>query len=174
MIMMPCDALTVVSHRQVICELVISISLGSACVMDFACSSDASRRCAVLLEPGTVMIQQGEVRYEWTHGICAGATHVLPDGTPLERGPRVSVQLSDFDRRFFASELVQGRRLAGTADVPLPPDVWDTVWTAPCTPDVLPQPSGGRSEASGAPTISGCSTSSIAVPYSIALCDEVD
>jgi alkylated DNA repair dioxygenase AlkB len=93
-----------IDNQVVIAELVIGISLGSTCTMDFAHASDASRRCAVLLTPGTVVIQQGEARYEWTHGIAPGAV----------TGPRVSVQLSDFDPRFFSSDLVQERRLDRT------------------------------------------------------------
>jgi hypothetical protein len=93
-----------IDNQVVIAELVIGISLGSTCTMDFAHASDATRRCAVLLTPGTVVIQQGEARYEWTHGIAPGAV----------TGPRVSVQLSDFDPRFFSSDLVQERRLDRT------------------------------------------------------------
>ena len=102
-------------NPDVIAELVLSISLGSACVMDFASAVD-SRRRAVLLEPRTVVIMQGAVRYEWTHGIACGATHALPDGSgDVVRGSRVSVQLSDFDPRFFSTEAVQRRRLVEEA-----------------------------------------------------------
>lgn len=102
-----------IDNPEVIAELVVSISLGSACVMDFVCARDESLRRAVLLEPGDVVIQTGEVRYEWTHGIRPEATHVVPGGRVIERGARVSVQLSDFDPRIFSSDAVQKRRLDG-------------------------------------------------------------
>ncbi|KAL1499360.1 hypothetical protein AB1Y20_011567 [Prymnesium parvum] len=94
----------------VIAELVIGLSLASPCVMEWAHAG--GERWAVVLEPGTVVIQQGEARYDWTHAIPPGEVHARPGGgEPIVRSARVSVQLSDFDRRFFESEMVQRQRL---------------------------------------------------------------
>ena len=111
-------------NPDVIAEDVVSISLGSSCVMDFALVADPCTSHAVLLRPGTVMIQRGEARYLWTHGIAPGRSQRLPaassadEGSPrmLERGYRTSVQLSDFDPQFFSSQSVQGRRLGGAPE----------------------------------------------------------
>jgi len=108
-------------NPDVIAEDVVSISLGSSCVMDFVSVTDPSVSHSMLLRPGTVVVQRGEARYLWTHGIAPGRTHRLQEVSPtaegspqlLERGYRTSVQLSDFDPRFFESATVQGRRLGG-------------------------------------------------------------
>merc|ERR1712224_222758 len=97
----PCGGLRPhTDDTEMIAELVIGISLGSCCVMDFVAAADTRadlRHHAVLLEPGTVMIQTGEARYHWTHGIDPSPVHKLPDVGILKRGPRVAVQLSDID-----------------------------------------------------------------------------
>lgn len=52
------------------------------------------------------MIQSGEARYEWKHGIFPGNTQFFsprfsPQEMVLERGHRISLQFSDFDPSFF-------------------------------------------------------------------------
>ena len=95
-----------------IAELVVGFSLGASCVMDFASVSDPSHVQSATLPPGSVVIQQGEARYQWTHGIQAGAIGLLPADDPRFSPARISVQLSDFDPAFFADEEVQTRSLA--------------------------------------------------------------
>lgn len=48
---------------------VASLSLLSACVMDFDHPSSAGRR-SVLLEPRSLLVMTDEARYEWRHGIA--------------------------------------------------------------------------------------------------------
>ena len=40
----------------------------SPCVMTFT-HQETKKIEEIVLEPGSVMIQQGEARYKWTHGI---------------------------------------------------------------------------------------------------------
>jgi alkylated DNA repair dioxygenase AlkB len=68
---------------------VASVSLGSACVMNFT-------RCApgevvpVLLQPGSVVVLAGEARYAWMHGIPARKSDTF-GGRTLARSRRVSL-----------------------------------------------------------------------------------
>jgi alkylated DNA repair dioxygenase AlkB len=48
---------------------VVSLSLLSACVMDFRRPSD-NRRESILLEPRSLLILTDEARYDWQHGIA--------------------------------------------------------------------------------------------------------
>lgn len=63
----------IVSHRDCIpCfgHTIITLSLGSECVIKF--TNPQSREYAnILLQPGSLLIFQGEARYLWEHGITA-------------------------------------------------------------------------------------------------------
>jgi alkylated DNA repair dioxygenase AlkB len=49
-------------------DVVVSVSLGSTCVMRFTqAEPEASRE--LLLEPGSVLVLSGEARWDWKHGI---------------------------------------------------------------------------------------------------------
>jgi alkylated DNA repair dioxygenase AlkB len=48
---------------------VASLSLLSACVMDFDHPNSASRH-SLLLEPRSLVVMTDEARYEWRHGIA--------------------------------------------------------------------------------------------------------
>ena len=72
-------------------DTIISISLGSSCVMDFRKRED-KRQVAMLLEAGSLLMMSGEARYGWTHGIAGRYTDVH-DGKVLQRDRRVSVTL---------------------------------------------------------------------------------
>jgi alkylated DNA repair dioxygenase AlkB len=70
-------------------DVVLSISLGSACVMRFAeLTTDVSVQ--VLVEPGALMVMTGEARYAWRHSIAARRSDVV-DGRRIERDRRVSL-----------------------------------------------------------------------------------
>ncbi len=84
----------------VIKEWVVGISLLSPCVITFKEANNQQNQFNYLLHPGTIMIQSGEVRYNWLHGIDASPTHVLGDVT-ISREMRVSLQLSDFVPTFW-------------------------------------------------------------------------
>jgi len=68
---------------------VVSLSLLSACVMDFRHVRDG-RREAMLLEPRSLLVLSGEARYDWQHGI-AGRRKDRWQGILLPRGRRLSI-----------------------------------------------------------------------------------
>lgn len=49
---------------------IISLSLGSACVMDFI-NVKAKEKIEVILEPRSLVVISDEARYRWTHGIAS-------------------------------------------------------------------------------------------------------
>lgn len=49
-------------------DTIISVSLGSYCIMDFI-NVKTKEKIEVLLEPGSVVVLSNEARYDWTHGI---------------------------------------------------------------------------------------------------------
>jgi alkylated DNA repair dioxygenase AlkB len=70
-------------------DTVLSISLGSACVMTL---TQLRERTAVplLLEPGSLLVMAGAARYDWKHGIAARKSDIY-DGATVVRGRRVSL-----------------------------------------------------------------------------------
>lgn len=68
---------------------VVSLSLGSACIMDFE-RVDGTAKVAAWLEPRSLLVMDGEARYLWTHGIAARRKDAW-NGAPFKRGRRVSV-----------------------------------------------------------------------------------
>jgi alkylated DNA repair dioxygenase AlkB len=68
---------------------VVSISLLSACVMDFRRVADG-RRESLLLEPRSLLVLSDEARYEWEHGIAPRKKDRWRGG-PVPRSRRVSV-----------------------------------------------------------------------------------
>lgn len=70
-------------------DTILSLSLGSPCVMIF--TSLATRvQAPILLEPGSLVVMQGESRTGWKHGIPARKSDTL-DGRTLQRSRRVSL-----------------------------------------------------------------------------------
>jgi alkylated DNA repair dioxygenase AlkB len=72
-------------------SIVVSISLGSGCIMDLRQTHDL-RHVPLLLESGSLLVLSGEARYDWTHGIAARSADVF-QGRSYLRGRRVSVTL---------------------------------------------------------------------------------
>jgi alkylated DNA repair dioxygenase AlkB len=70
-------------------DTIISLSLGSACVMNFS-HLKSDTEIPVLLEPRSLVIMRGESRYDWKHGIPARKSDVY-HGETIPRGRRVSV-----------------------------------------------------------------------------------
>jgi len=70
-------------------NVVLSISLGSKCVMTFDEPSTGAS-VDVLVEPGALMVMTGDARYVWRHSIAARKSDVV-DGRRIERGRRVSL-----------------------------------------------------------------------------------
>lgn len=67
--------------------VVASISLGSACVMEFSREKVALE---LALHPGSLLVLTGEARFEWRHGIRARRSDVY-NGIRRHRGRRVSL-----------------------------------------------------------------------------------
>lgn len=77
-----------IDRQDVFGEQVISISLGSACVMTFSRPSDGERD--LLLEPGDLLLLRGEARHRWRHQIKPRKTDRWK-GIFLKRGRRLAV-----------------------------------------------------------------------------------
>ncbi len=70
-------------------DAVVAISLGSACVMQFA-EKASGREEELLVEPGSALVLSGDARSRWTHAIPA-RTSDLWHNRELVRGRRVSL-----------------------------------------------------------------------------------
>ena len=51
-------------------ETIVSLSLGSSCVMDFTNKFDRKKKFPVWLAPRSLVVLSGEARHEWLHGIA--------------------------------------------------------------------------------------------------------
>ncbi len=71
-------------------DTIISLSLGSGCVMNFTNKFDKTKKIPVWLEPRSLVVLSGEARHEWLHGIAARKTDAW-DGQKRERQRRVSL-----------------------------------------------------------------------------------
>lgn len=70
-------------------KTIISLSLGSPCVMDFI-QPQTQEKAQILLMPGSVLALQGAARYVWQHGIAARKKDKYQDREFL-RNRRVSM-----------------------------------------------------------------------------------
>ncbi len=70
-------------------KTIMTLSLGSCCVMDFT-HSQTNQKASVLLLPGSLTVMQGDARYNWEHGIAARKTDQYK-GREFVRTRRVSV-----------------------------------------------------------------------------------
>lgn len=79
-------------------DVVVSVSLGSTCVMDLARRGGEENRVAdsgdervhLFLEPRSAVVLAGASRYHWTHGIAPRKKDVI-GGEIFHRGRRVSL-----------------------------------------------------------------------------------
>jgi alkylated DNA repair dioxygenase AlkB len=69
-------------------DTIVSISLGSSCVMEF--TTESGGREEQFLEPMSALVMAGEARREWTHAIPT-RTHDTWLGRDYPRGKRVSL-----------------------------------------------------------------------------------
>jgi alkylated DNA repair dioxygenase AlkB len=70
---------------------IISVSLGSACIMQYTHTTTGAV-VPVVLEPGSLVVMAGESRYHWKHGIPARKTDSY-QGRTIIRRRRVSLTL---------------------------------------------------------------------------------
>ena len=71
-------------------DTIVSLSLGSGCVMNFTNKFDKTKKIPVWLAPRSLVVLRGEARYEWLHGITARKSDVWDD-EKHERQRRVSL-----------------------------------------------------------------------------------
>jgi alkylated DNA repair dioxygenase AlkB len=70
-------------------DTIISISLGSSCVMDFI-NVKTKQKIEVMLESGSLVVLQGDARHKWTHGIAQRKSDTF-NGVKTERRLRISM-----------------------------------------------------------------------------------
>ena len=71
-------------------DTIVSLSLGSSCVMDFTNKFDKTKKVPLWLDPGSLIVLSGEARYSWLHAIAARKLDER-DGNKYERQRRVSL-----------------------------------------------------------------------------------
>ena len=74
-------------------DRIMSLSLGSACVMNFLCEERSKDKIHLLLPRRSLLVLSKEARYIYAHGISPRKTDVYPDDTLVDRGRRVSITL---------------------------------------------------------------------------------
>ena len=83
-------------------ERIVSISLGSTCIMDFIHNPIVHGRCNtvnVVLNPGDLVLMTGESRYKWKHQIIARKTDMI-DGKRQYRQRRVSLTFRNLNNYY--------------------------------------------------------------------------
>ena len=70
--------------------IIVSLSLGSGCIMNFTNKYDKTKKIPVWLEPRSLVVLSSEARYAWLHGIPARKWDEW-DGQKYERQRRVSL-----------------------------------------------------------------------------------
>ncbi|WP_421951122.1 alpha-ketoglutarate-dependent dioxygenase AlkB [Pelagibacterium sp.] len=70
-------------------EIIASLSLGSACLMEFS-DIHSGHTAIQVLAPRSLLVLSDEARFNWTHGIPARKSDVI-DGKKIARGRRVSL-----------------------------------------------------------------------------------
>ena len=70
-------------------DTIISISLGSSCIMDFI-NLRTKQKVEVMLESGSLVVLNGEARHNWTHGIAQRKSDYFK-GIKTERRLRISM-----------------------------------------------------------------------------------
>ena len=71
-------------------DTIVSLSLGSGCVMNFTNKFDKTKKIPVWLAPRSIVVLSGEARHDWLHGIPARKSDEW-DGQRYERQRRVSL-----------------------------------------------------------------------------------
>ena len=69
---------------------IVSLSLGSGCIMNFTNKSDKTQKVKVWLAPRSIIVLSNEARYKWRHGIAARKSDEW-EGHKYARGCRVSL-----------------------------------------------------------------------------------
>ena len=71
-------------------NMIVSLSLGSGCVMDFTSKLDKTEKIPVWLAPRSIIVLRDDARYKWLHGIAPRKSDQWA-GQKHERQRRVSL-----------------------------------------------------------------------------------
>ena len=71
-------------------DTIVSLSLGSSCIMYFINKFDKTKKFEVWLDPGSLIVLSDEARYNWLHAIPPRKSDKL-DGREGDRNRRVSL-----------------------------------------------------------------------------------
>lgn len=71
-------------------NMIVSLSLGSSCIMDFTNKLDKTKKIPVWLAPRSIVVLRDEARYKWLHGIAPRKSDTWA-GQTYERQRRVSL-----------------------------------------------------------------------------------
>ena len=71
-------------------DTIISLSLGSSCVINFEKELNSKTKIGVFVEPRTLLVMKKESRYEWFHGIPQRKSDKF-NNTSIKRERRISI-----------------------------------------------------------------------------------
>lgn len=71
-------------------DTIISLSIGSSCIMNFEKERFSKNKTEIFIEPRTLLIMKGESRYKWYHGIAARKSDKY-NGEKIKRNRRISI-----------------------------------------------------------------------------------
>ncbi len=71
-------------------DTIISLSLGSQCIMNITNDVDKNKKLELLLQPRSLVVLTNKSRYEWTHGIKPKKSDII-NGVNVPRTLRISL-----------------------------------------------------------------------------------
>jgi len=71
-------------------DTIISLSLGSSCIMNFEKEPHSKNKTEIFVEPRTLLVMKEESRYDWYHGISPRKTDKF-NGEAIKRDRRISI-----------------------------------------------------------------------------------
>lgn len=71
-------------------DTIISLSLGSSCIMNFEKEPHSKNKTEIFVEPRTLLIMKDESRYKWYHGIAPRKSDKF-NGETIKRNRRISI-----------------------------------------------------------------------------------
>ena len=96
-------------------DTIVSLSLGSGCIMEFIHKDDKAKKMPVRLAPKSLIVLSGEARYKWLHGIPARKSDEW-NGHKYPRQRRVSLT---FRRVVIEKEKRYKDEISNSSYVPL-------------------------------------------------------
>lgn len=71
-------------------DTIVSLSLGSACIINFERNPRSKEKISILVEPRALLVMKHESRYNWYHGIPPRKTDTF-NGELIRREKRISI-----------------------------------------------------------------------------------